>query len=51
MLAIAKEVDSGRLPRRAGKGMEELYSNYRDAVNLRPVVFNPEFCVRFVRLF
>jgi len=32
MLAIAKEVDSGRLPERAGEGMEELYRNYRDAV-------------------
>ena len=41
MLAIAKEVDSGRLPPRAGAGMEELYSNYRDAVYLRPLVFNP----------
>jgi hypothetical protein len=32
MLAISKEVDSGRLPKRAGAGMEELYRNYRDAV-------------------
>lgn len=31
-LAIAKEVESGRLPERAGLGMEELYRNYRDAV-------------------
>ncbi|KAG0624325.1 hypothetical protein M758_3G239800 [Ceratodon purpureus] len=32
MLAISKEVDSGRLPKRGGAGMEELYRNYRDAV-------------------
>lgn len=32
MQVIEKEVESGRLPKRAGAGMVELYRNYRDAV-------------------
>lgn len=35
MQVIEKEVESGRLPKRAGAGMVELYRNYRDAVGLR----------------
>lgn len=33
LLGIQKEADAGRLPKNVADGMEELYYNYRNAVN------------------